>query len=158
MPCTGAYTEHAGLEIPVNSRIASPFSRQIAIGNAGPILALESMGAKPTFRYNFFNIGLSYKQSDLDIKHINIALKAVNLDLKIQHFPGRVLSDTPLPTPSMSILITIALLLFFNEDSYRDHLSFYLLQSDGGGGALLECFPDFWVSDVNIIITPHYIG
>ena len=35
-----------GLEFPVNSRIASLFSRQIAIGNAGSILALESMGAK----------------------------------------------------------------------------------------------------------------
>ena len=53
----------------------------------------------------------------------------------------------------MSILITIALLLFFNEDSYRDHLSFYFRLSDGGGGALLKCFPDFWVSDVH---TPLY--
>ena len=56
------YTDHAGLEIPVNSRIASPFSRQIAISNAGPSTALESMGAKPTFCCNFLNIGPSYKQ------------------------------------------------------------------------------------------------
>ena len=74
---------------------------------------------------------LIFRERDLDIKHINIALKAINLNLKIQNFPGRVPSDPP---PSMSILITIALLLFFNEDSYRDH--FYFLQSDGGGGAL----------------------
>ena len=31
------YTDHAGLEISVNSRIESPFSRQVAIGNAGPV-------------------------------------------------------------------------------------------------------------------------
>ena len=37
------YTDHAGPEISVNSRITSTFSRQIAMGNAGPILALESM-------------------------------------------------------------------------------------------------------------------
>ena len=55
-------TEYAGLEISINSRIAWPFSRQIAIGNAGPILALESMGANPTFRCHILNIGLSYKQ------------------------------------------------------------------------------------------------
>ena len=30
--------------------------------------------------------------------------------------------------------------------------------SQMGGGSLLECFPDFWVSDVNIMFTPHYIG
>ena len=30
-------TDHAGLEISVNSDIALPFSRQIAIGNAGPV-------------------------------------------------------------------------------------------------------------------------
>ena len=30
------YTDHAGLEIPVDLCIASPFSRQIAICNAGP--------------------------------------------------------------------------------------------------------------------------
>ena len=52
------YTDHAGLEIPVNSRIALLFSRQIAIGNAGPILALESMGAKQTFLCHSVNIGL----------------------------------------------------------------------------------------------------
>ena len=44
------YTDHVGLEIPVNSGITSLFSWQIAIGNAGPILALESMRAKQTFR------------------------------------------------------------------------------------------------------------
>ena len=43
-------TDHAGLEIYVNSCIAWPFSRQIAIGNAGPTTALESMGAKLSFR------------------------------------------------------------------------------------------------------------
>ena len=37
------YTNHVGLGISVISRIASPFSRQIAIGNAGPVSALESM-------------------------------------------------------------------------------------------------------------------
>ena len=56
------YTEYAGLDIDVNSRIVSPFSWQIAIGNAGPSLVLESMGAKPTFRCHFLNIGPSYKQ------------------------------------------------------------------------------------------------
>ena len=50
------------LEISVNSRIVSPFSRQIAIGNAGPVSTLESMGAKQTFRCHFLNIGPSYKQ------------------------------------------------------------------------------------------------
>ena len=55
------YTDDAGLRIPVNSRIASPFSLQIAIGNAGPTTALDSMGAKPTFRCHFLNIGRSYK-------------------------------------------------------------------------------------------------
>ena len=54
--------DYAGLEIPVNSHIARPFSQQIATSNAGPSLALESMGAKPTFRCHFFNIGPSYKQ------------------------------------------------------------------------------------------------
>ena len=56
------YTDHAGLEIPVDFSITSPFSRQIVIGNAGPILALKSMGAKPTFHCQFLNIGPSYKQ------------------------------------------------------------------------------------------------
>ena len=56
------YTDHAGPEISVNSRIAWPFSRQIAIGNAGPTSALVSMGAKRTFRCRFLNIGPSYKQ------------------------------------------------------------------------------------------------
>ena len=55
------YTDYAGPEISVNSRIASPFSRQIAIGNAGPTSALDSMGPKPTFRCHSFNIGPSYK-------------------------------------------------------------------------------------------------
>ena len=58
----GIYTDYAGLEITVNSRIATPFSRQIAIGNAGPGSALDSMGPKPTFRCHFLNIGPSYKQ------------------------------------------------------------------------------------------------
>ena len=57
MPC---HADYAGLEISVNSRIASPFSRQIAIGNAGPILALESMAAKRSFRCCSLNIGLMY--------------------------------------------------------------------------------------------------
>ena len=58
----GVYTDHAGLEIPVNSRIASPFSWQIANGNAGPTSALESMGAKRSFRCHLLNIGPGYKQ------------------------------------------------------------------------------------------------
>ena len=56
-----SYTDYAGLGIPVNSRIASPFSLQIAIGNAGPTTALDYMGPKPTFRCHFLNIGRSYK-------------------------------------------------------------------------------------------------
>ena len=56
------YTDHAGLEIPVNSRIASPFSRQIVNGNAGPTSALETMGAKRSFCCHLLNIGPSYKQ------------------------------------------------------------------------------------------------
>ena len=56
------YTEYAGLNISVNSHIAWPFSRQIAIGNAGPSLALESMGGKPTFPCHILNIGAIYKQ------------------------------------------------------------------------------------------------
>ena len=56
------YTDHAGLEISVHLRIAWPFPWQIAIGNTGPISALESMGTKPTFRCHFLNIGPSYKQ------------------------------------------------------------------------------------------------
>ena len=54
------YTEYAGLEISVIARIASPFSRQIANVNGGPILALESMGAKQYFRCFSFNIALKY--------------------------------------------------------------------------------------------------
>ena len=57
---TVVYTDYAGLEISVNSRIASLFSRQIAIGKAGPVLALESMGAKRSFHYCSLNIGLMY--------------------------------------------------------------------------------------------------
>ena len=44
--------DHAGLEIPVDLCIASPFS----------ILALDSTGPNPTFRCHCFNIGPSYKQ------------------------------------------------------------------------------------------------
>ena len=47
------YTDHAGLEISVNSRIAWLFSRQIAISNAGLTLALESMGGKRLFAVIF---------------------------------------------------------------------------------------------------------
>ena len=43
------YTKYAGLKIPVDMCIASPFSWQIAIGNGGPASALESMGAKVHF-------------------------------------------------------------------------------------------------------------
>ena len=53
------YTDHAGLKTPVDLSIASPFSRQIAIGNAGPTSALESMGANPTFFCHFLNISPS---------------------------------------------------------------------------------------------------
>ena len=56
------YTDNAGPEISVNSRIASPFSQQIAIGNAGPSSALESTGAKPSFRCHLLNIAPIYKQ------------------------------------------------------------------------------------------------
>ena len=59
---TSPNTEYAGPEISVNSRIVSLFSRQIANSHAGPTIALESMGAKPTFRCHFLNIGPSYKQ------------------------------------------------------------------------------------------------
>ena len=43
------YTEYVGLEIPVNMCIVSPFSRQMANRKAGPVSALESMGAEQTF-------------------------------------------------------------------------------------------------------------
>ena len=46
----GAY---AGLEIAVILVIASLFSRQIAIGNAVPTSALESMGAEQQFRFRY---------------------------------------------------------------------------------------------------------
>ena len=58
---TPHYTDYAGLRISVISRIASLFSRQIANVNAGPVLALESMGAKWSFRCIFFNIAPIYK-------------------------------------------------------------------------------------------------
>ena len=51
------YTDYADLEISVNS----VNFQQIAIGNAGSVLALESMGAKRYFRCHFLNIGPSYK-------------------------------------------------------------------------------------------------
>ena len=60
--CIRTYTDHAGLNIPVKSRMASLFSQPIVIGNAGPILALESMGAKQSFCCHSVNIGLMYKQ------------------------------------------------------------------------------------------------
>ena len=53
-------TEYAGLVIAVILCIASPFSRQIAIGNAGPTSTLESIGPKRNFRCNFLNIALIY--------------------------------------------------------------------------------------------------
>ena len=56
------YMDHAGPEISVNLCIASLFSRQIAIGNAGPTSALESVGAKPTFCCHILNIGAIYQQ------------------------------------------------------------------------------------------------
>ena len=51
-----------GSEISVNLCNASPFSRHIAIGSAGPASALQPMGAKQFFRHNLFNIGLMHKQ------------------------------------------------------------------------------------------------
>ena len=62
LPVSTPHTEYAGLDIAVILCIASPFSRQIVIGNAGPGTALESMGSKPSFRCHFLNIGRSYKQ------------------------------------------------------------------------------------------------
>ena len=56
------YTDHAGLEIPVDLCIASPFSLQIAKVNAGPSLALTPMGGKRYFRCHSLNIALKYKQ------------------------------------------------------------------------------------------------
>ena len=55
-------TEYAGPEISVHLCLASLFSRQIAMCNAGPRLALESMGAKRSFPCHFLNIALIYKQ------------------------------------------------------------------------------------------------
>ena len=56
------YTDHAGLKIPVDLCITSQFSQQIANVSAGPVLALESMGAKRYFRSHSLNIALKYKQ------------------------------------------------------------------------------------------------
>ena len=56
------YTDHAGPEIPVHLIIAWPFSRQIANGNAGPSLALDSMGPKLSVRCHLLNIAPIYKQ------------------------------------------------------------------------------------------------
>ena len=56
------YTQYAGPEIPVDLCIASAFLRQIAIVIADPASALESMGANPSFRYGFVNIGLMYEK------------------------------------------------------------------------------------------------
>ena len=56
------YTDYAGLEICVILRIASLFSGQIANVSAGPVLALESIGAKLYFRCHSLNIALKYKQ------------------------------------------------------------------------------------------------
>ena len=53
--------EDAGLESPVDLSIASSFSLQISISNAGPTSTLESMGAKWSFRCNSLNIGPIYK-------------------------------------------------------------------------------------------------
>ena len=61
-PRKGPYTDYAGLEISVISCIASLFSLLIANVNAGPVLALESMGAKQYFRCHSLNIALKYKQ------------------------------------------------------------------------------------------------
>ena len=58
------YTDHVGPEISVNLCIASPFSRQIAIDNAGPATTLESMGEKTFFHYRFVNIFTTTGESD----------------------------------------------------------------------------------------------
>ena len=52
------HTGDACLEIPVDLCIASPFSWQIVIGNAGPASTLQSMGGKLFFRHHFVNIAL----------------------------------------------------------------------------------------------------
>ena len=57
MSATIQYTEYEGLGISVNLCIVSLFSRQIAIGNAGPGSAVEPIGAKQTFRCHLLNIG-----------------------------------------------------------------------------------------------------
>ena len=46
----------------MDSGIVSPFTRQIALGNAGPASALQYMGVKRSFRCHPLNIGLMYKQ------------------------------------------------------------------------------------------------
>ena len=56
------YTDHAGLEISTNSHIAWPFSMQITISNAGPVIAFDSMRRKGSFHCYSLNIGLMYKQ------------------------------------------------------------------------------------------------
>ena len=59
---TQSQSEYYKPDFPIDLSIASPFStsRQIAIGNAGPTSALESMGPKPTFGCHSLNIGLKY--------------------------------------------------------------------------------------------------
>ena len=52
-----SYTDHAGLENSVHSRIASSFSRQMANIHAGPTSELGSMVAKLSFRCDSLNIG-----------------------------------------------------------------------------------------------------
>ena len=50
------YTDSAGLEIPIDLCIASPFSRQKANGNGGPASALDSMGGKLCFCCHSVNV------------------------------------------------------------------------------------------------------
>ena len=57
--------EYAGLGIPVDLCIASPFSQQIAKQSAGPASALESMGGKPTFHCHILNISCVHVIRDL---------------------------------------------------------------------------------------------
>ena len=54
--------DYAGPKIAAYLYIASPYLRQIANGNAGLALALESMEPKRSFRCHSLNIGLIYKQ------------------------------------------------------------------------------------------------
>ena len=71
-----------------------------------------------------------FRERDLDIKHINIALKAINLNLEIQNFPGREPSDPP---PSMHIPIPIALLRFLMRTAFVITSTFF--SQMGGGGS-----------------------